>query len=99
MAPGRLGMAKRNSKGGIGGTALGFLALGFSSAVFGALVVGPRLGGALAEKDPKPLPAAYAAKPADPPPTQLAIPHVDDLAKSAERLPEQPAPDDVTTPE
>jgi cell division protein FtsN len=42
----------RSKSGGIGGTALGLLALGFSSAVFGALVIGPRVNDWLGEDGP-----------------------------------------------
>ena len=45
-------MAKGTKSGGIGGTALGLLALGFSSAVFGALVIGPRVNDWLGEDGP-----------------------------------------------
>jgi cell division protein FtsN len=85
-------MAKRSNKGGIGSTALGFLALGFSSAVFGALVVGPRLAGALGEKEQTPAapPAPRAASRPAPKPVEN-IPNVDDLVKNVKRAPEEPA--------
>lgn len=51
-------MAKRGKNGGVGGTALGLLALGFSSAVFGALVLGPRMNGFLGAEGKKAKPAA-----------------------------------------
>ena len=58
-------MAKGTKGGGIGGTALGLLALGFSSAVFGALVIGPRVNNWLGEDGPvkaKTLPGRTAPK-------------------------------------